>query len=553
MAYGLQAVVGHHYDQVTKLAIIIVVSALISNLLFVVATLTINTMGIRGQEYVQRVVLANFLEKDYEFYTNSYSGSLGSQAANLRTALGMYDLTMVFNGTRYVVVIGSGLVVIALKSWLLALITLVCMAIILSFTVLFADYRRRARRDLSEAESNIAGVLVDSLSQGATVKSFANEPYELHRLDHALVGWKKAIARSWLLSIPQNTGRNILLAITMGILLVVSSKLYQAGTISLAIIALVQFYVIRLMSMTIDIADSVKMYDAAMSQAHAGAVTMLQPRSILDPKNPKRISDTSRLVLSLENVSYKYPDTATKREAVQDFNLTVQPGEKVGIVGYSGSGKTTLTKLLLRFMDTSSGAIKLNGVDIRDITQAELRSYVAYVPQEPLLFHRSVKENIAYAKPDASPEEVDRVAKTAYIDEFVQELPQGYETLVGERGVKLSGGQRQRVAIARALLKDAPILVLDEATSALDSQSEQYIQKALWRLMKDRTAIVVAHRLSTIQHMDTIVVMDKGKVVEVGSHEELLAKKQGIYAQLWQHQSGGYIGVPEVEDETSKS
>jgi ATP-binding cassette subfamily B protein len=192
-------------------------------------------------------------------------------------------------------------------------------------------------------------------------------------------------------------------------------------------------------------------------------------------------------------------------------------------------------------MDVTSGSIALNSIDLRQTTQLELREKIAYVPQEPLLFHRSIRENIMYSNPSASEKDFQRAVETAYIDEFVKTLPKGYDTMVGERGVKLSGGQRQRVAVARALLKNAPILVLDEATSALDSQSEQYIQKALWDLMKDRTAIVIAHRLSTIQKMDRIIVLDKGQIAQAGTHKELLKDKSGIYAALWSHQSGGYL------------
>jgi ATP-binding cassette subfamily B protein len=256
--------------------------------------------------------------------------------------------------------------------------------------------------------------------------------------------------------------------------------------------------------------------------------------------------------LELQDVTYHYPETAQEQEAVSNFSLKIMPGEKIGLVGYSGSGKTTLTKLLLRFMDVSNGSITISGIDIRELAQHDLRRVIAYVPQEPLLFHRSIAENIAYAKPDAEDDEIAQAAKLAYVDEFVDELPKGFGTLVGERGIKLSGGQRQRVAIARALLKDSPILVLDEATSALDSKSEQYIQRALWRLMKDRTALVIAHRLSTIQRMDKIVVMDKGKIVQIGTHDEL-KNKSGIYADLWAHQSGGYIGVPAESSETEEA
>jgi ATP-binding cassette subfamily B protein len=219
----------------------------------------------------------------------------------------------------------------------------------------------------------------------------------------------------------------------------------------------------------------------------------------------------------------------------------VRPGEKIGLVGHSGSGKTTFTRLLLRFSDIDSGEILIDGQNIARITQDDLRKSIAYVPQEPIMFHRSLRENILYGRQDASEEDVLKAAQDAHADEFIAELPNGYDTLVGERGIKLSGGQRQRIAIARAMIKNAPIILLDEATSALDSESEILIQDALWKLMKGRTAIVIAHRLSTVQKMDRIVVMDSGNIVEEGTHKELVHQEAGIYAKLWAHQSGGFI------------
>ena len=222
------------------------------------------------------------------------------------------------------------------------------------------------------------------------------------------------------------------------------------------------------------------------------------------------------------------------------FNLSIKPGEKVGLVGHSGSGKTTFTRLLLRFSDIRRGEICIDGQNIATVTQDDLHESIAYVPQEPLLFHRSIAENIRYGRLNASANDIAKAAKDAHATEFIDKLPSGYDTLVGERGVKLSGGQRQRIAIARAMIKNAPILVLDEATSALDSESEVLIQAALWKLMEGRTAIVIAHRLSTIQKMDRIIVLDDGKIVEQGSHKELITEN-GVYAKLWAHQSGGFI------------
>jgi ATP-binding cassette subfamily B protein len=259
---------------------------------------------------------------------------------------------------------------------------------------------------------------------------------------------------------------------------------------------------------------------------------------ILDPKEPEQVR-IDRGDIRFKAVTFQHD--GSDDALFTGLNLHIKPGEKVGLVGHSGSGKTTLTRLLLRFSDIQDGEILIDGQNIAKITQDDLRRHIAYVPQEPLLFHRSIAENIAYGSPEASQESIAAVAKMASADGFIATLPQGYETLVGERGVKLSGGQRQRIAIARAMLKNAPILALDEATSALDSESEMLIQKALWKLMEGRTAIVIAHRLSTIQKMDRIIVLEDGRVVEEGSHKELVARQHGTYAKLWAHQSGGFI------------
>ena len=259
---------------------------------------------------------------------------------------------------------------------------------------------------------------------------------------------------------------------------------------------------------------------------------------IKDPMQPKDLKITNGSI-KFDQVKFGYDD-AKNGAILSNFSLDIPGGQRVGLVGHSGGGKTTITKLILRLLDIQGGSLSIDGIDIRDVAQTDLRSHIAYVPQEPLLFHRSIAENIAYGKPDSKKSEIERAAKLAHAHEFIKNLPSGYDTLVGERGVKLSGGQRQRVAIARAMLKNAPILVLDEATSALDSESEKLIQDALWKLMEGRTAIVIAHRLSTIQRMDRIVVLEDGEIVEQGSHKELL-EKDGVYARLWAHQSGGFL------------
>ena len=244
--------------------------------------------------------------------------------------------------------------------------------------------------------------------------------------------------------------------------------------------------------------------------------------------------------IDFEHLSFAYRDAASGENVFDDLTLHVAAGQRVGLVGKSGSGKTTLTKLLLRLDDVQGGRVLVDGQDVSRCTQQSLRRQVAYVPQEALLFHRSIRENIAYGRPDATDEQIREAARLANATEFIDRLPRGFDTMVGERGVKLSGGQRQRVAIARAILTDAPILVLDEATSALDSESEALVQEALENLMRGRTSIVVAHRLSTVAALDRIVVLADGEIVEDGTHAQLV-EAGGEYASLWSRQTGAFL------------
>jgi ATP-binding cassette, subfamily B, bacterial len=288
-----------------------------------------------------------------------------------------------------------------------------------------------------------------------------------------------------------------------------------------------------------DVNNMIRNIEDSLLEASPMTEIMLQTPEILDVPGASGLKVTDGAI-SLDDVTFHYQDSAKETGVFRNLQLDIKPGEKVGLVGPSGGGKSTLTRLLLRFEDIDSGAIRIDGQNIAGVTQDSLRRSVSYVPQEPLLFHRPISENIAYGAQHAAETKIKQAAKAAYADDFINELPKGYDTLVGERGVKLSGGQRQRIAIARAILKDAPILILDEATSALDSESEKLIQSALWELMRDKTALVIAHRLSTIQRMDRIVVLDKGKIIEQGTHKELLGHG-GLYAKLWKHQSGGFL------------
>lgn len=549
-AFAIQAILDKDLHAVNMYALGVLALAIGYCICWGFGDVAINRNGIRASMYVQEQAFANLIRKDYAFYGNAYFGSLGAQAFRLRDAFHRYGFLVTLSIPKQTVIVVAGISVIAWQSVSLAATTLITMAFVLSFTLLTSQWRLKFRRRVAETSSTVAGDVGDALTHGSTVKSFATETFEERRMQNSLSTWGRAQYRAWSSAWPADVGRMTLAAIATAILLVFSARAYIDGAISIVVVILIQLYVIKLVASTLDIAEILKQYEEAMGMAYEPVKTMQIPATVIDPAAPKKLSLSGHHVLALENVEYRYPEVRETQHAVDGLSLEISPGEKVGIVGYSGSGKTTITKLLMRFMDVTGGSIRVGEHDIRNYRQADLRDKISYVPQEPILFHRSIRENIIYGNPAASESMIQTATKAAYVDEFAKELPEGLETLVGERGVKLSGGQRQRVAIARALLKDAPILVLDEATSALDSRSEQLVQKALWKLMKDRTALVIAHRLSTIQRMDRIAVMDKGKIVQLGTHAELLKDKKGIYAELWSHQSGGYVGLPSEPDET---
>jgi ATP-binding cassette subfamily B protein len=275
----------------------------------------------------------------------------------------------------------------------------------------------------------------------------------------------------------------------------------------------------------------------SLSDAEEMTVVLETPYDIVDVKRPTKLKIKNGEI-SFENVCFAYENNGN---VVDNFSLDIKSKETVALVGSSGAGKTTLIKLILRMFDIQKGKILIDGQDIAKVSQESLRQNVSLVPQDPILFHRSLMENIRYGKPTATNKEVFKASKLAHCDEFISRLEKGYETFVGERGIKLSGGERQRVAIARAILRDAPILIMDEATSSLDSESEKFIQDSLDKLMKEKTVIVVAHRLSTIKKVDRIVVIDKKKIVEDGTHNSLIQLKNGIYKKLWDIQVGGFI------------
>ena len=330
---------------------------------------------------------------------------------------------------------------------------------------------------------------------------------------------------------------NIVANIAEVCVILLSITLIYKGQMSISDVAFVMSAFNAITSAFTRMNKLIQEYSEASAIASVAWEKINGPVTIADIPNAKSIHLNKAPAIDFDDVSFGYGD----RSVLKQFNLDIKPGEKIGLVGLSGAGKTTLCNLMLRMYDVDSGAVLVNGIDIRAIKQDSLRQNISFVPQESVLFNRSILENIRYARPHASRSDVITAAKRAHIHEFVMTLPNGYDTLVGNRGIKLSGGQRQRIAIARALLKNAPILILDEATSALDSQNELFIQKSLKLVMHKKTTIAIAHRLSTLRNMDRIVVMNHGRIIESGSHAALL-RRGGAYKKLWDMQTNGFIG-----------
>lgn len=477
-------------------------------------------------------------EQSMQFHSDRFSGSLVSQSNKF---VGSFERLMdVIIWDLWPTLIYIVMVVIILAPQ----VPWFAVGLIL-FTAIYAmicTFSFRKISNLNEewaaAETKQTGQLADSISNIISVKSYAKEAHERRRYadfsrksyNAGIKSMRATIARDILFNCVQ-------LCITALILVFLLMGREWLG-ISVAVLVLIVNYAQAIQGELWNINSILKNINRVFGDAHEMTIILDTIDDVVDIPEAQTLI-MNQASVDFDNISFRHKDA--KDEIFTNFNLKVEPGERIGLVGVSGSGKTTLTKLLLRFADVNSGEITVSGQNIRNITQQSLRENIAYVPQETSLFHRSIAENIAYGKPDATQAEIEQAAKLANAHEFIIDMPEGYETLVGERGVKLSGGQRQRIAIARAILKDAPILVLDEATSALDSESEALIQSALERLMKGRTSIVIAHRLSTVASLDRIVVLQNGKIVEQGSHHALLEQKDGVYHHLWSRQSGAFM------------
>ncbi len=417
-------------------------------------------------------------------------------------------------------------------------------AILLGWTVLYLlvsyalalyklpfDVRRAA------VDTKVTARLADTITNNANIKLFTALPDEREQFALLTEEQFRVTRRAWNVEAIADAAQGALMVALEFSLFYVAIRLWNRGFLTVGGFVLIQIYLLQLLHRLWGFGRIIRDLYRYLADAEEMVEVLNAPHAVQDKPGATTLRVRAGEII-FDDVYFDYAET---RPIIQHFNLRIAPGEKIGLVGPSGAGKSTLVALLFRFYDVSSGAILIDGQNIADVTQETLRANISYVPQDPILFHRTLQENIRYGRRDATEAEIIAAAKAAHCDEFIRSFPDGYLTFVGERGIKLSGGERQRVAIARAILKNAPILVLDEATSSLDSHAESLIQDALGKLMQDKTTIVIAHRLSTIMKMDRIIVVREGQIHEIGTHRQLVHKSGGLYQQLWELQAGGFI------------
>lgn len=492
----------------------------------------------RMQSTLLETAITSLSAHSDQFFAGRKVGSLAGDVMKFsHSIMGFLD-TVFLQASGIVINFTMSLIIIAFLSPIL-LIPLALITVIVVWTSITGTARRGPiRHKRKTLTSQLGGIVADIIGNQQIVRFFATEKQEIANVGNARSEIETVVRREIDIIESESIKRQAFLFSFQILTMAICIWLYTHDSVSIAALVFAITYLGRLTGSLFDISPIIRGTEQAFLDAADITDIIEETPEVVDIRGAKKIMIKQGEVV-FKHVDFAYKDSRDQL-VIDTLNLTIKPGERVGLAGYSGGGKTTITKLILRFADVTRGSIEIDGQNIAHVTQQSLRASIAYVPQEAYLFHRSLRENVAYGRQNATDIEVITALKRANAWEFVQKLPHGIETIVGERGVKLSGGQRQRIAIARAILKDAPLLVLDEATSALDSESEKLIQASLTELMNDRTSIVIAHRLSTIAKLDRIIVLDNGKIVEDGTHSELLAHR-GTYAKLWLHQSGGFI------------
>lgn len=429
--------------------------------------------------------------------------------------------------TLFEILMVAAIFAFAFSIWY-AVITIVAVAIYITFTIITTEWRNRFVREANQADSSTNTRAIDSLLNYETVKYFNNEQYEADTYDNFLAKWETAKLKNRMSLLTLNSGQAFIIALAMTVMMFMAANSVITKTMTLGSLVMINAYMIQLFIPLNFLGFVYREIRRALTDIENMLALLKREATIKDIAGAQDLKIT-RGEINWQHVNFAYH---SERPILCDVNLHIPAGSKVAIVGPSGAGKSTVARLLYRFYDINSGIIEIDGQSIQSVTQDSLRRAIAIVPQDTVLFNTSIRENIAYGNPLANDDAIDRAIKMAHLDHFINSLPEGDKTLVGERGLKVSGGEKQRIAIARVLLKNAPILIFDEATSALDSKSEAAILDAMRDVAAGRTTLVIAHRLSTIVDADKIVVLEHGRIIEQGSHSELLLKK-GQYATMW--------------------
>lgn len=486
--------------------------------------------------HVTNVAMDLLFKQSHTYFQNHLSGNLSSKVSDLVSSVPELLQTIVDRFVFLTLVITFSIITLSVANIKFGLIMFVWASTFAIYAALKASTITHLARNWAEIGSSIIGRIVDLLANFLSLQLFSAKKYERDGLntlmDQAIVAERKLQWQYFYIFLVYGISALILTCLSFYYLI----KGRQEGTITTGDFGLVLFMNIAVMDQIWALAKDFAQFSKLFGRISQALSLILMPSEMLDAPNAKELQIIAGQI-TFDQVYFSYKGHAS---LFNNKTVTISPGQRVGLVGYSGSGKTTFVNLILRLYDVNSGAVLIDQQNIKDVTQDSLHDAIGMIPQDPLLFHRSLLENIRFANPTATDEDIYLAAKRAHADEFINKLPNRYASIVGERGIKLSGGQRQRVAIARAMLKNAPILILDEATSQLDSVTEQYIQDSLWDLMQNKTSIVIAHRLSTLLRMDRILVFDNGKIIEDGTHKELLAK-HGLYKTLWEAQVGGFL------------
>jgi len=482
------------------------------------------------------VLVRYLLSHSHGYFSNRFSGSLLSKVGNVVAAMDQFVPDILWTHLTALVSFGVTAYFILSADQYSGLLFVALVITLLGVNRLFAKEKKRISFEASESSTKLRGLVVDVLSNMSATRQYVRTNDEIDRVEGASERVRKAGLQNWHYTEKMLLTNTVIIFIfTFGIFRLLVAE-WQSGVLGTGDFVFILALYSQITGTLMFIGRAFNQMARSFGEMEEGLTEILLPYEIVDMRGASALAVTEGMI-DWKDATFTYG----QGDVFKNFNLTIQGGERIGLVGGSGAGKTTFVSLLLRQHELTGGEICIDGQSIRSVTQDSLREHIAVVPQEPMLFHRSIRENIAYGKPGATMDEIIEVARKAEAHDFIMSLKEGYDTMVGERGVKLSGGQKQRIAIARAILKNAPILILDEATSALDSESEVAIQKALHELMEGKTVIAIAHRLSTLREMDRIIVLEEGKVVEDGTHTVLSKKRNGIYARLWKHQAGGFL------------